>query len=100
MASRTLIVTGRRLEGCLEQAPQFEYVLAEPVAEELVHRLAKGGVLQYFPDFPRPYFRINRPRGVVVQGVVGQTLLRASYSRADCDDEESELRRAVEGGVE
>lgn len=94
------IVAGRKVEGCLAEAPQYEYELAGPIAEELVRDLARGGSLQYFPHFPRPYFRIDRPRSVVVQGVVGLTRLRASFSRADCEAEESELRRAIERGGE
>jgi hypothetical protein len=90
------ILTRHELERCLDGAPQFEYELSPPIDEPTMRRLAEGARLQYFPHFPRPYFRIDRPRGVVVQGVMGGERLRVAYSSNGFDEAERELRLLIE----
>ncbi len=84
--------------GCLRSAPVREYELSEPVDEALMHRLAEGGTLQYFPTFPRPLFRIDRPQELCAQGIVGSAVLRVTFSpSADAGTREA-LRLSLGGG--
>lgn len=66
----------RELESCLSHTEAKEISLDEPVSVELMHRLASEGRLQYFPHFPRPYFRIDHPTAWLIQGIVGKPTLR------------------------
>lgn len=70
------LVDVRELEDCLERSESREIALDGPVTEELMHRLAGEGALQYFPHFPRPYFRIDHSSAWVVQGIIGDYKLR------------------------
>lgn len=92
----TTVVEVRPLEGCLESTPVVEYHLAEPVDETLMHRLAEGGRLQYFPRFPRPYFRIDAPARWVIQGVLAETHLRVTFSASVGDEAIEEVRCRIE----
>lgn len=84
--------------GCLRSAPVREYELSEPVDEALMRRLAEGGRLQYFPTFPRPLFRIDRPQELCAQGIVGSAVLRVTFSpSADAGTREA-LRLSLGGG--
>ncbi len=84
--------------GCLRSAPVREYELSEPIDEALMRRLAEGGRLQYFPTFPRPLFRIDRPQELCAQGIVGSAVLRVTFSpSADAGTRES-LRLTLGGG--
>ncbi|MCU0293506.1 MAG: hypothetical protein MUF10_16220 [Thermoanaerobaculaceae bacterium] len=66
----------RELESCLSHSEAKEIALDEPVSVELMHRLASEGRLQYFPHFPRPYFRIDHPTAWLIQGIIGTPRLR------------------------
>ena len=66
----------RELESCLLRSDAKEVALDGPVTEELMHRLAGEGTLQYFPHFPRPYFRVDHRSAWVVQGIIGDRKLR------------------------
>jgi hypothetical protein len=70
------LVDVRELENCLQRSESREVALDSPVTEELMRRLAGEGALQYFPHFPRPYFRIDHPSAWVVQGIIGDCKLR------------------------
>ncbi|HPC83234.1 MAG TPA: hypothetical protein P5234_07405 [Thermoanaerobaculaceae bacterium] len=66
----------RDLESCLDRSEAVEVSLDQPVSEALVRRLGQAGILQYFPHFPRPYFRVDHATDWVVQGIVGSERLR------------------------
>lgn len=66
----------RDLASCLDRSEAVEVVLEEPVTEALLQRLGQVGALQYFPHFPRPYFRVDHPTDWLVQGIVGTPKLR------------------------
>jgi hypothetical protein len=61
-----------------------------------MRRMACHGRLQFFPDFPRPYFRIDRSRTYVVQGVLGNTSVRVTFSPLAPSDAEEQLRTLIE----
>ncbi len=92
------VIAIRVPHGCLRSAPVREYELSEPIDEALMRRLAEGGRLQYFPTFPRPLFRIDRPLELCAQGIVGSAVLRVTFSpSADAGTREA-LRLALGGG--
>jgi len=84
------------LENCLDRSVVKEIQLSEPVGEVVMRRLARQGRLQYFPDFPRPYFRLDRSRTYVVQGVFGNTSVRVTFSSLAEADAEDQLRTLIE----
>lgn len=81
--------------GCLKSAPVREYDLSEPVDEQLMRNLAEGGRLQYFPSFPRPFFRIERPLAFTAQGIVGSPTLRVTFSPSAGPDVRASLLNSL-----
>ena len=63
---------------------------------QYLRRMARQGKLQYFPDFPRPYCRIDLSRTYVVQGVFGNTSMRVTFSPLAEADAEEQLRILIE----
>jgi hypothetical protein len=96
MRAMVCVVGSQVLENCLDQSVVKEMQLSEPVGEAVMRRMARHGRLQYFPDFPRPYFRIDRSRTYVVQGVFGNTSVRVTFSPLADADAEEELRILIE----
>ncbi len=79
---RVLAIT--LVEHCLDSSTVKEIEIDQPLDEQLMRRLASEARLQYYPHFPKPYFRIERERYYVIQGVFGNTVFRVTFSpRAD-----------------
>lgn len=87
----------RELESCLSTSEAMEIGLDEPVDEALIRRLGREGSLQYFPRFPRPYFRVDHPANWVVQGIVGAAKLRIQLFGNQRADVLERLRCLIEG---
>lgn len=86
----------RDLENCLESAPVKEIDLDEELTEELMNRLAVQSRLQYFPHFPRPYFRIDKADSWTIQGILGNTTLRVTLTPRIGDEGVERLRCLIE----
>jgi hypothetical protein len=94
--TRVLAITV--LETCLDSSVIRAYDLDEPLCEPIMRRVASGGRLQFFPHFPRPYFRVDTARTWVLQGVFGETRLRATFSPSAPAEAPARLTRLLEGG--
>lgn len=90
------VVEIRLLENCLDSSAVKEFCLDSPLDETVMRQIARRGKLQYFPDFPRPYFRVDRSRTYVLQGVLGNRSFRVTFSPMAAEDAEEELRSLVE----
>ncbi len=82
----------RKLEDCFDGSQAFSYTFDEPWTEENILELASFGTLEYFPEFPRPFFRLRTARGLEVKGVGGDTQCRVIFPRTDGE----EVRRDFE----
>lgn len=87
----TRVIEIQTLESCLDSSSVCRITLDQELSEPLMHRLATEGDLQYFPHFPRPYFRIDRARKWVLQGVLGTYDIRVTFLPAAGADAVDEL---------
>jgi hypothetical protein len=72
-------ITGvEKVEDCLDGTSVYTYVLLEAWSAQTIARLEELGDLDYFPDFPRPYFRVHGNNGLVMEGVEGETSCRVT----------------------
>lgn len=94
----TRVVAIREVEDCFEESQTRIFEVEPEIDEALMRRMAEGGRLQYFPTFPRPYFRIDRDQAWIIQGVVGSSSFRVTCSAA-AEDPEQALRRRIEQGA-
>lgn len=92
----TRVLSVEKLEDCFDGSFVRQYQLDTPMTEGLMRAVAEGGELHYFPDFPRPYFRIRRASEWVIQGVIGNVTFRVTFSRNAPDRAEERLVRAIE----
>ena len=84
-------------ENCLDSSDVKEVFLDRDIDEDVMRRIGHSGRLQYFPHFPRPYFRIDRERRWVIQGVIGRRSMRVTLMPSAPGDALSELCDLVEG---
>ncbi|MFZ3210332.1 MAG: hypothetical protein WA188_02355 [Terriglobales bacterium] len=65
------ITSIERLEDCFDGSSVYSYQFDQPWTRESIRQLSPLGELDYFADFPRPFFRIRGAGGLQVKGVEG-----------------------------
>lgn len=69
--------TIRSLADCYNGSLIREFDFAEPIGETLIMHLGRDKKLDYFPDLPKPYFRIEAKGKYILRGIRGSTTMRA-----------------------
>jgi len=59
------------IETCLDGTMNVEKTLDRAIDRKFIYHLAGLGNLDYFPQFPRPFFRITRSGEFILKGVEG-----------------------------
>ena len=74
----------KKVEDCFDGSFVYEYNLESPVTEAFIPPLGgRLGRLEYFPDFPRPFFRILGDGGLQAKGVEGERTFRVVFPAKD-----------------
>jgi hypothetical protein len=61
-----------KLEDCFDGSAVVRYNFDQPWSREAIQTLKSLGELDYFPDFPRPFFRLRTGDGLQARGVEGE----------------------------
>lgn len=69
------------IEDCFDGSRVLGYTFDSPWTREEIVRLEALGDVDYFPDFPRPYFRLRTSHGAQVKGVQGDRTCRAIFPK-------------------
>ncbi len=93
----TRVISSELLETCLDSSTVKRVTIDEALDEDIMHAVAADGELRYYPHFPRPYFRVDRARRYVVQGILGERSLRVTFSPSANEETERLLVDAIEG---
>lgn len=87
----------RHVEDCLDSSVVKEFEMNDAIGEPLMREMARDAVLDYHPEFPRPYYRITRTSVYVIQGVVGNKTCRVTFLPSRPPGAERELYWILEG---
>jgi len=88
----------REVDGCIDSVVVKEFCIDPAIDEGLMRSMASGARLSYYPHFPRPYFRIERSHAYVVQGSLGSSSFRVTFSPSADAGVERDLTRLIEEG--
>jgi len=61
-----------RLEDCFDGGFVLRYRTDQPWTPDAIRSLAQLGELDYFLDFPRPYYRVRGRGGFQIRGLEGE----------------------------
>ncbi len=75
------ILERKKIEDCFDGSSVYGYVFDTKWTRETIHELRSLGELEYFPDFPRPFFRLRGEGGLQVKGVEGENNCRVIFPR-------------------
>jgi hypothetical protein len=87
------IIRTAPVELCLDGSATREYFLESAVTRTFITHLAGIGRMEYYPRFPRPFFRIHRSGSFFLKGVEGDTVIQVSYLCPPGEPEEEILSR-------
>jgi hypothetical protein len=86
------VVAIKDIEDCLDGSLIRELLLGGPITSALIHHLGQMGTLQYFPHFPRPFFRVDG-EGVMFKGIEGNESIRVTlFNKNKLDGLEALIR--------
>ncbi|MDD1719803.1 MAG: hypothetical protein LUQ25_07070 [Methanoregulaceae archaeon] len=85
----------RTVEVCLDGTVIREIRIDRTITREFIGHLGDTGLLEYFPAFARPFFRITRAGAYVIKGVEGEETFRVVYL-SDYETQEELLRKHIE----
>ncbi len=67
------------MEDCLKGTLTLIYLFDLPWHKEAILKLSHLGRLDYFEDFPRPFFRLSSFENVQMKGINGENTCRVIY---------------------
>jgi hypothetical protein len=71
MQTEMRITSVEKLDDCFDGSRVYSYHFDQPWTRLAILQLASLGKLDYFADFPRPFFRLRRAGGLLLKGVEG-----------------------------
>jgi len=77
------IVRVEKVEDCFDGSSVYRYWLDRTWTREDILGLQALGELEYFADFPRPFFRLHCPDGMQAKGVEGEDNCQAVFPSRD-----------------
>lgn len=80
------ILDNQPIKNCFDGSFMKEITFNAIIEKDFVDYLAEVGELEYFADFARPFYRISRPKGYMIKGIVGNNYCRIYFSRSYLDE--------------
>ncbi|MBN2238240.1 MAG: hypothetical protein JW712_00570 [Dehalococcoidales bacterium] len=71
------------IEDCFDGSLIKELLLEKEIRQDDIYALGEGNHLQYFPEFPRPFFKIRNAGLWDVKGIEGNTTMRVHLKSPD-----------------
>ncbi|WP_444994632.1 hypothetical protein [Aliikangiella sp. IMCC44359] len=77
-----------------------EIVFDKPVNKAFIDYLGQSGELEYFSDFSRPFYRVERAKGYLLKGIEGNDYLRIYFLRTYLEEALSFFENYVDAYIE
>ena len=77
------IVATRKVEDCFDGSTVYAYTFSDAWSREAILGLQCLGQLDFFPDFPRPFFRLRVDGGCQIKGVEAEQTCVVIYPETD-----------------
>lgn len=94
------LVNIKKLEDCIDGSMIFMYSFNEKIHETLMKKLGEKGKLQYYPEFPRPFFKIITADGIQVKGIIGDDNFEVVFPRTNKQERKKNFETILEKMIE
>ncbi|MBF0543259.1 MAG: hypothetical protein HQM08_02440 [Candidatus Riflebacteria bacterium] len=85
------LLNAEKVEDCFDGSSVFMFFFDEPWTEKMIEKLKTLGELDFFSDFPRPFFRLRATTGLQLKGVQGDNSCRVIFPSRNRDDVREKL---------
>ena len=84
-----VIQSTEKIESCVSGTQIYLCTFFTTWTREEIARLGEWGDLEYYRDFPRPFFRLRSRNGVFIKGVQGENVCQVVFPH---EEEDTALR--------
>lgn len=89
------IVEEIKLEDCFDGSSVFRLKFDSVIEQAFVMGFRDLGKLDYFKDFPRPFFKVSMDNRIILKGVEGEDNCQVIYPRHGKEEARSELFKHI-----
>ena len=75
------VVRIKKIEDCFDGSFIKEFELDKKISKDFIITLGQGCCLEYFSDFARPFFRIEKKNEFQIKGVENNTTMQVIFNR-------------------
>jgi hypothetical protein len=90
------VIEVRIVEDCFEESQMRDLMLDRALTADAIRGIGRLGVLQYYPDFPHPFFRVVCDSETRLKGVEGTKRIRAIFDCRPRPEVIEDLARSIE----
>ena len=85
-----------KMDDCFDGSMIYGYTFGETWTRDTIMSLGSLGEVDYFADFPRPFFRVRGEGGLQVKGVEGEPSCRVIFPKTNGEALKLEFERLFE----
>jgi hypothetical protein len=86
----------KTIENCFDGDGVYDFIFDLPWTKRSIEKLQILGKLDYYPDFPRPFFRIRDYKGAQLKGLEGECSCRVILPYTDRNIIKQQLEKFLE----
>lgn len=91
------IINVKEVEDCFDGSFIKEVLFDDVVTKDFIDYLGKAGQLEYFPNFARPFYKVDVAKKYIVKGVEGNKTARIILYRDNIDESQRLFEKYVSG---
>ena len=76
------IINDKPIENCFDGTYMREVIFDKRVDKNFIDYLSKNCSLDYYEEFPRPFFRISKPGFYIIKGIENKNSIKVYYTRS------------------
>lgn len=69
----------KKLEDCLDGSFIYSYEFSKAIDESIMRAMSEEERLQFFPQFPKPFFKIFTRDGLQIKGILGEHDIEVTF---------------------
>ena len=89
------IIKIKEIEDCFDGSFIKEVLFDEVVTRDFINYLGRAGQLEYFPNFARPFYKVEVTKTFIVKGVEGNQTARIILFRNNIDEAQQLFEKYV-----
>ncbi len=90
------VINVKDLEDCLDSELSHEIFFISPITKKFIYYLGEEGELDYYADFPKPFFKILALGKYIIQGIEGSTVAKVILEKKNPKENLATLLSRIE----